>query len=515
MPELVLALDIGTQSTRGIVFDPRGKVISSHQILYKRPYFSPEKGWAEQHPDYFWQAICQVCAKIWHDGKVKSSDLAGLALTTQRGTVINLDAHGRILRPAIIWPDQRRSSEPPPMQPWWPLLFRLAGAWRIINYFRSEAEINWLWQHQPDIWEKTAHFLFLSGYLHFRLCGQFVDAQAAQVGYVPFDYKRKRWHKTGNWRWQGIRVNPDTVPQIFAPGEKLGEVSKSAAAATGLAEGLPLIAAGSDKSTEILGAGCLEERQGVIGFGTTATISLNSRRYIQPMRYLPAYPSALPGHYNPEIQIYRGLWMVSWFKENFAQMEVEQARGLAKMPEQLLDASATKVPPGCDGLLLQPYWTPGVRLPGLEARGSIIGFTADHTQAHLYRAIYEGLAYALREGKERLEKKTGIRMREIRACGGGTKSNLLMQISADILNLPVIVPRFHEMSALGAAMLAATGLGLHSSIELAVSEMSVASRRLQPNAEAAGIYDELYRQQYLKLYRRLRPLFRYGRQASK
>jgi sugar (pentulose or hexulose) kinase len=106
-------------------------------------------------------------------------------------------------------------------------------------------------------------------------------------------------------------------------------------------------------------------------------------------------------------------------------------------------------------------------------------------------------------------------MREIRACGGGTKSNLLMQISADILNLPVIVPRFHEMSALGAAMLAATGLGLHSSIELAVSEMSVASRRLQPNAEAAGIYDELYRQQYLKLYRRLRPLFRYGRQASK
>ena len=202
--------------------------------------------------------------------------------------------------------------------------------------------------------------------------------------------------------------------------------------------------------------------------------------------------------------------MLTWFKQHFAQSEVEMARKSSKSAEQILDEMAKNISPGADGLLLQPYWTPGVRLPGPEARGSVIGFTAEHTKGHFYRAIYEGLAYALREGAERISRKSRVPIREIRASGGGTRSQLLMQITANIFNLPVLVPKFHEISGLGAAMIAAAGLDIHPDLRTAVKEMMVSTEEILPNEEIAKTYDQLYKNQYLKLYKRVRPLYKHS-----
>ncbi len=186
----------------------------------------------------------------------------------------------------------------------------------------------------------------------------------------------------------------------------------------------------------MIGAGCLEPHIGCLSYGTTATINTTHRRYIEAIPLIPPYPAAVPGAYSLEIQIYRGFWMVSWFKEQFGHLEQQLASERGVEPEALLDDLLAQAPPGAMGLVLQPYWSPGLKVPGPEAKGAIIGFGDVHTRAHLYRAILEGLAYALREGKERSEKRSGIPITELRVSGGGSQSDAAMQLTADIFGLP-------------------------------------------------------------------------------
>jgi sugar (pentulose or hexulose) kinase len=222
---------------------------------------------------------------------------------------------------------------------------------------------------------------------------------------------------------------------------------------------------------------------------------------------MPPYPAAVPGAYSLELQVYRGYWMVSWFRQQFGQHEEKQALEEGVDPETVLDRLVGQVPPGSMGLMLQPYWTPGLRIPGPEAKGAILGFGDVHTRAHIYRAILEGLAYALRDGMERTEKRTGTAVREIRVAGGGSRSDAAMQITADIFNLPTARPHVSEASGLGAAIDAAVGLKLHSGFDSAVREMTRVGRVFEPDPETTATYDALYRRVYLKMYERLRPLY--------
>lgn len=294
----------------------------------------------------------------------------------------------------------------------------------------------------------------------------------------------------------------------FPPGSKMGFISAQAAELTGLPKGLPLIAGASDKACEVLGSGCLEPHQGCIGFGTTATICVNSKHYVEPIPLVPPYPSAKPGAYNLEFQTFRGFWMVSWFKEQFAlkEQEIAQERGVAT--ESLLEEMVAKVPPGSLGLLLQPYWSPGLRYPGPEAKGCIIGFGGVHKREHIYRALLEGLVYSMREGRERIEKRSKVPITELSVCGGGSKSDQVMQITADVFNLPVRRTKVSEASGLGAAILAAVGSGFYPDIETAAREMTNVGSVFEPNSKSVKIYDELFKKVYSKTYRRLRPLYR-------
>lgn len=182
----ILAIDNGTQSVRALLFDLRGNIVAKSQVPLDA-YFSLHPGWAEHEPEDYWQAVCRACQGLWNQPGVERSAVRAVAVTTQRGTVVNLGRDGKPLRPAITWLDQRRTSTVPPIGAFWRTAFKLARVSSTIDFFRGEAEINWIRAHQPDVWEATDKFLLLSGYLNWRLCGRFVDSSGSQVAYLPFD----------------------------------------------------------------------------------------------------------------------------------------------------------------------------------------------------------------------------------------------------------------------------------------------------------------------------------------
>ncbi|HET8647028.1 MAG TPA: FGGY-family carbohydrate kinase, partial [Vicinamibacteria bacterium] len=341
---VLLALDNGTQSVRALAFDPEGRLLARSRVPLT-PYVSPQPGWAEQDPEYFWRSLCAACQGLWRAG-VRPESVAAVALTTQRGTVVNVDGAGRPLRPAILWLDQRRTSGLPPVGGLWGLAFRLAGVTSTVAYLQAQAEANWIRTHEPEVWARTARYLFLSGFLTHRLTGRFADSVAGQVGYVPFDYKRQRWSLPRDWKWTAVPIDPARLPELVPPGSVLGEITQAASEATGIPAGLPLVAAAADKACEALGAGALGEGTACIGYGTTATVNVIHDRYVEPIPVLPPYPAAVPGRYSLEVQVYRGYWMVSWFKEQFGHPESAQAEREGVSPEALFDRMIEDVPPG-------------------------------------------------------------------------------------------------------------------------------------------------------------------------
>ncbi len=513
MPENLLAIDHGTQSVRALLFDPRGGLLAKSRVPLS--YTGEEHGLGEQDPEVFWQAVCRACQELWQQPGVERSSIAAAALTTQRSTVINLDAQGRPLRPAILWFDERRTEGLPPVGGLWGAAFLASGTAGTVAYLQAEAEANWIRTHQPEIWAKTRHYLLLSGFLTQRLVGRYVDSVGCQVAYIPFDYQRKRWAGRFDWKWQAVPMDKSILPELIEPGQPLGEITPAAAEATGLPAGLKLIAAAADKACEVIGAGALAPNLACLSYGTTATINTTHKRYIEPIPLIPPYPAAVPDAYNLEVGITRGFWMVTWFKQEFGQEEQEQAAAQGVETESLFDRLVDSVPPGSDGLVLQPYWAPGIVHPGPEARGAIVGFHGGHTRAHLYRAILEGLAYALRDGAERSARRSGVPITELRVAGGGSQSRAAMQLTADIFGLPAARPHVYEASGLGAAIDAAVGSGIHPNFEAAVAEMTHTGQVFEPNPAAHAVYQQLYQAVYQQLYPRLQPLYRQLKRTGK
>lgn len=506
MRDHILAIDNGTQSVRALILDLQGNTLARTRIPIK-PYVSPRPSWAEQDPNYYWSKLCEACQTLWRSTNIPKASIAGVAVTTQRATMVNVDAQGNPLRPAIVWLDQRRTEGLRRVGGVWGLLFRLTGMTETVAYLQAEAEVNWLRTHQPEIWNKTHKYLLLSGYLTHKLTGEFVDSVGCQVGYLPFDYKALNWSKPWDWKWQAVPMDRQQLPRLVHPTGVLGTITREAASATGIPEGLPQIAAAADKACEIIGAGALAPHIGCLSYGTTASINTTHQRYIEVIPMIPPYPSAVPGHYSLEIQIYRGYWMVSWFKEEFGHLEQELANERGIEAETLFDDLVNAAPPGSMGLTLQPYWSPGLKIPGPEAKGSIIGFGDVHTRAHVYRAILEGLAYALREAKERTERRSRVPITELRVSGGGSQSDAAMQLTADIFGMPTARPHTYETSGLGAAIDAAIGLELHPDFETAVAEMTRFGQVFEPDPATREIYEGLYHRVYKRMYERLKPLY--------
>jgi sugar (pentulose or hexulose) kinase len=505
--DLLLAIDNGTQSLKALIFDPEGQLLAKELVPFQ-PYYSDKPTWAEQDPEVFWQALCRACQGLWQQKTIDKERIAGVALTTQRATVVNVDQNGKPLRPAMLWLDQRKTYGMPPVGGLWGFIFGIAGLKKTVAYLQAEAEANWISTYQPEIWQNTHKYLLLSGYLTYRLVGKYVDSVGCQVGYIPFDYKRLRQSAGWDWKWRVLSmIEPSMMPELIPPGKVLGTIHSDAAVETGIPEGLPLVAAAADKACEVIGSGSLESSIGCLSYGTTATINVTHKKYIEPIPLIPPYPAAVPGYHTVEVQVYRGYWMVNWFNEEFGHLEKRQAAEMGLTPEQLFDKLVDEITPGSMGLMLQPYWTPGVKTPGPEAKGAIIGFGDVHTRAHLYRSILEGLAYALRDGKERIEKRSRTPITSLRVSGGGSQSRNAMQITADIFGMPTAKPHIYETSGLGAAIDAAVGLGLHPDFKSAVKAMTHVGEVYEPDQKNHRLYNQLYHDVYRKMYKRLKPLY--------
>lgn len=502
----LLAIDCGTQSIRALIFNLSGELLAKAQVPLNH-YTAPEPGWLQADAEGFWTACVKACQVLGQEQPGLLQQVAGLAVTTQRGTVLPVDAQGQALAPAITWLDQRKASVLPKLPWWWRAAFAAVGVKDTVLHFQKEAEANWLAEHEPALWARTHKLLLVSGWLNFKLTGQFKDSVGSQVGYLPFDYKKQRWAAASDWKWKAMAIRPDQLPELVPVGGILGHISAEAARATGLPAGLPVVAAAADKACEILGSGALVPEVAALSYGTTATVNLTLPRYVEPTPWLPPYPAAVPGQFSLEVQIFRGYWMVSWFKENFGAAEALRAEASGQIVEQLFDELVATVPPGSLGLMLQPYWSPGVRFPGPAAKGAVIGFGDVHTRAHFYRAILEGLAYALREGLERIERRSGQKVERLRVSGGGSQSDAALQLTADVFNRPVERPHTFETSGLGAAMNVAVGLGLWGSYAQAEAQMCRVGAVFKPNPEHAQLYQALYTGVYQRMYKHLAPLY--------
>ena len=501
----VLAIDVGTQSVRALAFAPDGSLVASAKVRIE-PYVAPQPGWAEQDPEVYWSALVEACARLRASG-LESASVAAVAPTTQRGTVVVADREGSVLRPAIVWLDGRRVNDEPRLGGLTGLGFRVAGVAETVAAFQADAESNWIRRHEPDVWARVGRYGLLSAWLATRLTGRWIDSAAAQVGYLPFDYRRFRWARSGDWRWTVCGIDPSWLPELVPPGALLGRLEPDAAAALGLPAGLPVVATAGDKACEVLGVGGAEPGVGTVSLGTTATFSSTHRRYVEAIPLVPPYPAAVPDAWNLEIAVFRGFWMVEWFLREFGAPESARASAEGASPEALLDALLATTPPGAMGLMAQPTWSPGVRIPGPEAKGAIVGFGDIHGRAHVYRAIVEGLAHALREGSERTARRARVSFREVRAAGGGSRSEAVLGVMADVFGLPVATAQTHEASGLGAAILGATAVGLHPTVDDAAREMVRLTPARDPDPAAHELHDAIHAQVYRPLYRRLRPIY--------
>lgn len=506
MDKNIVVIDAGTQSIRAVLIDLKGNILKIEKTEVD-PYFSTEPGFAEQDPEYLWDVLCSTTKQLMHSIDVPMESIQGMSITTQRGTVVNLDQNGNPLRPAILWLDQRKAK----VKGWPGGLLKLAL--KLVNMYESlahafkDGEANWIKQNQPEVWAKTHKYVYLSGFFNHRLSGKFIESIGSNVGYMPFNYKKQEWCKSGELNTKLFPIEREKLPDLVKPSDLIGHITKEASDKTGLPEGLPIIASAADKACEVLGSGCISPEIACLSYGTTATIETVNPKYIEVVPFFPSYPSAIPNHYNTEVMIYRGYWMINWFKKEFGHKEVELAKKLNKSAEELFDEMISTIPPGSMGLTLQPYWSPGVKIPGVEAKGAVIGFGDVHTKAHLYRSIIEGLTYALKEGALRTQKRNGVKIEKLRVSGGGSQSKNALQMTADIFNMTVEKPHTYETSALGAAINCAVGLNLYPDFKTAIDNMCRIGEVYNPIPENSKMYNHLYNKVYKRMYKRLKPLY--------
>ena len=503
--DLILVFDVGTQSVRGVLIDAFGKIEAIAQDIYEKPYYSLHPNWAEQRPDYYFEHMCVVSQRLKDQAPEAFARIAGVTVTVFRDTTVCMGADGEPLRDSILWMDQRRAEHPKPLSAGRRALFKLVGMSETIDMLQRTAACNWIAENEPEVWAKTDKYVCLSTYLNYRLCGRIADSQASLLAKIPYDYKNRRWDEHGLTR-DAYDIPQRMLCEMVPSGTTLGGIIPEASRLSGIPQGTRVIATGSDKGCETIGLGVIRENQAALSFGTSCSIQFITRKYFEPTPFMPAYPALPNDMYNPEIQLLRGYWMLTWFIQNFGRSEAETAKLLGCRPEELLNQHLGEIPPGSDGLLVLPHWTPGLSTP--NTRGAMIGFSDVHTKYHIYRAIIEGLNFGLMEGMYGMEKRSGQNIEHLYLGGGGSRSDEICQITANMFGLPVSRPQTNEASALGAAICCFVAAGEYGSYEEAIGHMVRLRDTFEPNMTRHRLYRRLYDEVFSKYYKRVTPLHR-------
>ena len=506
MKELALTIDFGTQSARVALFDKEGNIVALIKTPYNPAYVSEHKGYAEQDPDYYLNILKNSLKQLTSENKDLLDGIIGATITTFRDSSVQLDKDLKPLRKCILWLDQRNAKASEKLPLLHRILFTLVGMRDTIVLNRRRTMAHWIKENEPEIWAKTYKYVNISGYLTYKLTGKLVDSASSVTGHYPINFKKRKWYKEGAFKGRIYGIPSSMLCELKQPGETLGMICNEFADEVGLPHNIPLIASGSDKACETVGLGALNPNTAAISYGTASTVEVTNSKFYEPEPFLPAYPAAVPGLYNMEVQIYRGYWMLTWFTKEFAAELIDEAKISAWTVEELANEKLGEIPPGSDGLVLQPYWGPGLRRP--LSKGAIVGFSDVHTKYHLYRAIIEGIAYALREGLEGIERSQHHKVKKIRISGGGSQSDVICQITADIFGLPVSRVQTFETTSLGAAIAVFTAMGRFESIDVALKTMSHKKDTFLPNEEVHKQYNFLYKNAYIRLYPHAKDIYK-------
>jgi len=502
--EFVLAIDCGTESIRAAVVDAEGNILSVGRAPIHTVY--PAPGWAEQSPAEWEEALgVAVREALAASGKPPSS-IRGVAADGTTSTVVCLDASGRAIREAILWSDIRAVEEARLIGATGdPILARAGGGAPSAEWFPCKAL--WIKRHEPETWNRTSTVFGLTDWLAWKLSGEltmnlntatmrgFYDAKE---GGVP-----ARMYAAAS-----MDDLPGKLPARTArPGELVGRLSDEAASRMGLPRGIPVAAGGGDAFIGTIGLDALEPGQVALITGSSHVVTAHVERPMQAKGLYGSFPDALyPGSNLLEGGLASSGSVLRWFTDNFIDGKVNSGAAAAgKSVLAHLDDLAGKIAPGSEGLTVLEHWQ-GSRCPWVDSasRGAIRGLSLLHGPAHLYRAIMEGVAFGTALILGRMEE-AGVPIHEIRACGGPSRSQLWMQIHADVAGKPISLPREPESVLLGSAILAAQGGGLYASLREAASAMAGTSRSIQPNMEKHAMYKDIL-PRYVATYEALSPL---------
>ncbi|MCQ2741932.1 MAG: FGGY-family carbohydrate kinase [Bacilli bacterium] len=504
---LIMTMDFGTQSVRASIYNDKGEAIAYYQKHYEPAYFSKEKGFAEQDPNYYFACLCECTNAITKEYPDLIKDVKGITLTCFRDSAVLLDKDRKVIRPMILWLDQRFAVCKEPLPALYRLIFAVAGKTAAIEINRRRTIANWVKENEPENWAKVDKYVQVNTYFNYLLTGELKDPASANIGHYPLEYKKRQWYKKPMKHMQGMvfSVEKQMLSEIVPAGTLIGKITEEASKLTGIPAGIPLYACGADKSCETLGTGVVDDTMASISLGTAASIETTTVKYKPGAPFFPAYPSVQPGRFNMDRQVYRGFWMINWFLKEFGAKNIDDVIS-ENYNAGDYNKEIASIPPGCDGLILQPYWGPMLERP--LVKGAVIGFTDSTTKAHFYKAIIEGVLFALYEGMQDFTKRLGHGFKELRISGGGSRSDEVCQIAADMFGLPVSRVQTNESSSLGAAISGFLSIGRYNGANQAVSQMVRKSVTFTPNQENHKKYADLYNKVYKKLYPSLKDVYK-------
>jgi xylulokinase len=504
VPNLFLGIDIGTSGTKSLAIDETGKILASASAEY--PAYHPKPGWSEQHPRDWWEATIHTVKGLMKKGKLRKQDVKGIGLSGQMHGSVFLDKNNDVIRPALLWNDQRTAAECDEIEK------RAGGRKKLIEMVSNPAltgftapKILWLRHHEPKRFDQVRKVLLPKDYVRLQLTGEFATEVSDASGTLLLDVKKRAWSKT---LLSKLELDANLLPVCHESADITGVLSASAAEAIGLVPGIPVVGGGGDQAAGAVGNGIV--KAGVISatLGTSGVVFAHApTAAADPAGRLHTFCHAVRGQWHQMGVILSAGGSFQWFRNQLASDLVDQAKKRKVDPYELMTELAASAPLGSEGLLFLPYLT-GERTPHADpnAKGAWIGLTPRHGRSHLIRAVMEGVTYAMRDSLE-LMKGLGIAIDEIRASGGGARSPFWRQMQADIYGAPVVTINASEGPAFGVALLAATGTGAFASIEEACDHTINVVSKTRPTKKAKEFYDQGYGV-FAGLYPALREEFR-------
>lgn len=501
MPHLI-GIDIGTTGTKALLIDEAGSIVAAATVEY--PLHTPRPLWAEQDPADWWNATVQTIRAVLGKSGVKGEDIGGIGLSGQMHGSVFLDAHDEVIRPAILWCDQRTAAECAWITAQVGEADVVAETCNPVLTGFTAPKIIWLRHHEPDHYARLVKVLLPKDYIRFKLTGEFATEVSDASGTSLLNVRERQWSAVVLDR---IELPREMLPDVYESPEISGRVTARVAEATGLREGTPVVGGGGDQAAGAVGNGIVE--QGIIS-STTGTSGVVFAHLDEPLMddnlRTHTFCHAVPGKWHVMGVMLSAGGSFRWLRDALCGDEKAVAALTGRDPYEYMTAAAAQAPPGAEGLLFLPYLS-GERTPypNPNAKGVFFGLHLRHDKRHLARAVMEGVAFGLRDSFEIIEAM-GVEINQVRASGGGARSELWRQIQADVTGRPHCTINVDEGPALGVALLAGVGTGVWASVpEACRAVIRVVDERL-PAPEAQRLYEGFYAL-YGKLYRQVEGTF--------